>query len=71
VGCGKTDCGNAGGKGKAWDWFLICEYYPPGNVDGAYQANVQSEVKANLAVAVKATNLWISMAAVFSMMILL
>ena len=25
--------------------YVVCEYYPPGNYDGQYQADVQSQVK--------------------------
>lgn len=38
TGCGRQDCGDKG-------WLLFCEYWPPGNVEGAYTQNVQSELK--------------------------
>ena len=40
VGCGATNCHNDAANG-AKGWFLVCEYSPPGNVDGQYQWNVQ------------------------------
>ncbi|KAF1824149.1 PR-1-like protein, partial [Dissoconium aciculare CBS 342.82] len=36
VGCGAARCNNNDIKG----WFLVCEYYPPGNVIGAFAGNV-------------------------------
>ena len=38
TGCGKQDCGDSG-------WLLFCEYWPPGNVEGEYLQDVQSELK--------------------------
>ncbi|GAO46361.1 hypothetical protein G7K_0592-t1 [Saitoella complicata NRRL Y-17804] len=36
IGCGfATDCTTA-----AYPYYLVCEYAPPGNVEGAYRANV-------------------------------
>lgn len=26
-------------------WYIVCEYYPPGNVIGEFADNVQSQVK--------------------------
>ncbi|KAF2128717.1 PR-1-like protein [Dothidotthia symphoricarpi CBS 119687] len=42
VGCGRTYCnaGGAGGKGNAPGWYIVCEYYPPGNVQGQFKTNV-------------------------------
>jgi len=31
VGCGRTSCQ---GKNKTPGWYVVCEYYPPGNVEG-------------------------------------
>ncbi|KAF7561483.1 hypothetical protein G7046_g2661 [Stylonectria norvegica] len=36
VGCGRKLCGEKG-------WFLVCEYWPRGNVEGEYQEEVQKE----------------------------
>lgn len=41
VGCGRTNCT---GKGDAPGWFLVCEYYPGGNVLGQFKENVQGQV---------------------------
>ncbi|KAH3954787.1 hypothetical protein HBH98_035830 [Parastagonospora nodorum] len=41
VGCGRTNCT---GKGDAPGWFLVCEYYPGGNVLGQFKENVQSQI---------------------------
>ena len=38
TGCGRQDCGDKG-------WLLFCEYWPPGNVEGEYQQDVQPELK--------------------------
>jgi uncharacterized protein YkwD len=35
VGCGRRLCGTSG-------WFLVCEYWPPGNVIGEFVDQVQS-----------------------------
>lgn len=39
VGCGAVDCDGVSG-GNATGWYLVCEYYPPGNVEGEYAQNV-------------------------------
>ncbi|KAI5457640.1 CAP domain-containing protein [Mariannaea sp. PMI_226] len=36
VGCGRRLCGSRG-------WYLVCEYWPRGNVVGAFKAEVQSQ----------------------------
>ncbi|KAL1595674.1 hypothetical protein SLS60_009363 [Paraconiothyrium brasiliense] len=43
VGCGRTEC-DGQDKGKAPGWFVVCEYYPPGNVIGSFIQNVQAQV---------------------------
>ena len=40
VGCGAEDCGGRGGVGG---WFVVCEYWPAGNVEGEYRSQVQRE----------------------------
>ncbi|KAF2684655.1 PR-1-like protein [Lentithecium fluviatile CBS 122367] len=42
-GCGRTECNGEGGK-EAPGWFVVCNYYPPGNVIGAFTENVQGQV---------------------------
>ncbi|KAL4929195.1 putative extracellular SCP domain protein Pry1 [Aspergillus undulatus] len=55
VGCGAVDCGvtsleGASGNGRAQGWFLVCEYFPGGNVVGRrdknelFRGNVQENV---------------------------
>lgn len=39
VGCGRVDCGE--GKG----WYLVCEYWPRGNVIGQFEVNVGRAVE--------------------------
>ena len=34
--------GSPGGEGDAPGWFLVCEYWPGGNVVGAFRENVQA-----------------------------
>jgi hypothetical protein len=43
LGCGRTECDGKGGD-EAPGWFVVCNYYPAGNVVGLYTANVQEEV---------------------------
>jgi hypothetical protein len=43
VGCGRTECNDKNGDG-AYGWFVVCEYYPAGNVVGSFKANVQEQV---------------------------
>jgi hypothetical protein len=43
VGCGRTKCNGKGGK-EAPGWFVVCNYYPAGNVVGLFTVNVQEEV---------------------------
>ncbi|KAF3032531.1 hypothetical protein E8E12_002558 [Didymella heteroderae] len=42
VGCARTECnGNQkGGKGDAPGWYIVCEYYPAGNVISQFKDNV-------------------------------
>ncbi|KFY36419.1 hypothetical protein V495_07923 [Pseudogymnoascus sp. VKM F-4514 (FW-929)] len=42
VGCGRTKCD---GRGGSPGWYVVCEYYPPGNVIGAFVENVQEQVE--------------------------
>ena len=44
TGCSATNC-EGKGDGSAPGWFVVCEYYPPGNVIGEFKQNVQSQVK--------------------------
>lgn len=44
TGCSATNCEDKG-DGSAPGWFVVCEYYPPGNVIGEFKQNVQSQVK--------------------------
>lgn len=41
VGCGREACD---GRGKVGGWFVVCEYWPPGKVEGEYESQVQKEV---------------------------
>ncbi|OAL53465.1 PR-1-like protein [Pyrenochaeta sp. DS3sAY3a] len=49
VGCARTECngGQAGGRGDAPGWFVVCEYAPAGNVIGTFRDNVQDQVPAD------------------------
>lgn len=47
VGCGRSNCT---GKGDAPGWYVVCEYYPPGNVQGQFKENVQKEEKGGVGV---------------------
>jgi len=46
VGCGRTSCQ---GKDNTPGWYVVCEYYPPGNVEGDnnqfFVDNVPKQVK--------------------------
>lgn len=42
VGCGRVNCN---GKNEVEGWFLVCEYWPPGNVDGEYLREVEMQVE--------------------------
>jgi hypothetical protein len=41
VGCSRTQCD---GKGNAPGWFVVCEYWPRGNIVGAFKENVQAQI---------------------------
>lgn len=45
VGCGRVDCGAqaSGDKEAAFGWLVVCEYWPPGNVETQYKAQVQKK----------------------------
>ncbi|KAL9608597.1 MAG: hypothetical protein Q9167_006587 [Letrouitia subvulpina] len=57
LGCGRQECGQAGernqAKGTAPGWFLVCEYWPRGNVNSKEQfsQNVQKQVSRESAAA--------------------
>ncbi|MCJ1376728.1 hypothetical protein MMC20_007973 [Loxospora ochrophaea] len=42
TGCGRVFCN---GKNNVAGWYLVCEYYPRGNVGGEYATEVQSQIK--------------------------
>jgi hypothetical protein len=46
VGCGRQDCN---GEDGTPGWYVVCEYYPPGNVEGDnnqyFVDNVKPQVK--------------------------
>jgi hypothetical protein len=44
MGCGRKECngGTSGGEGDAPGWFVVCEYWPRGNVVGQFVENVQA-----------------------------
>ncbi|OCL04988.1 PR-1-like protein [Glonium stellatum] len=44
TGCSATNC-EGKGDGSAPGWFVVCEYYPLGNVIGEFKQNVQSKVE--------------------------
>lgn len=46
VGCGRKECDNADNAGSH-GWLVVCEYWPPGNVDGEYKSEVQERRKAS------------------------
>ena len=43
VGCARMDCEGKGGTAQGW--FVVCEYWPAGNVEGEFGAEVQREVE--------------------------
>ena len=47
VGCGATYCG---GKQNTPGWYLVCEYWPAGNVETEFKQNVQAAVSAGLTI---------------------
>ncbi|RQM07255.1 hypothetical protein DH86_00000969 [Scytalidium sp. 3C] len=42
VGCGRVNCA---GKNGTPGWYIVCEYYPPGNVDGDNNQFFKDNVK--------------------------
>ncbi len=50
LGCGRARCGGGGqnaGEDEVSGWYVVCEYYPPGNVQGAFGGNVQDTFAGN------------------------
>lgn len=43
VGCARKECDGEGSPASP-GWYVVCEYWPAGNVMGAFKANVQSQV---------------------------
>ena len=46
VGCARKEC-NGDDENDAPGWFLVCEYFPGGNVIGQFRENVQEQASAN------------------------
>jgi len=44
VGCARVNCANNDKGGNAQGWYVVCEYWPPGNVMGQFAKEVQSEI---------------------------
>lgn len=66
VGCGVADCSADLGDDaaeKAVGWFLVCEYWPPGNVVGDhnkyFKENVQPEVSLGAGFEVGGFGVWL------------
>lgn len=68
VGCGVADCSayndnNDGGDEKAVGWFLVCEYWPPGNVVGDhneyFKENVEPVVSLGFGLKVNGFGVWL------------
>ncbi|KAK4695860.1 hypothetical protein P7C71_g1964, partial [Lecanoromycetidae sp. Uapishka_2] len=43
VGCGRVDCDGKGGSAQGW--FVVCEYWPAGNVEGQFAQEVGREIR--------------------------
>ena len=63
-----VDVGESGdigesGDGKAVGWFLVCEYWPPGNVVGDhneyFKENVQPVVSLSVGLKVDGAGVWL------------
>lgn len=69
VGCGVADCSmnldgdGKNGEGKAVGWFLVCEYWPPGNVVGDhneyFKENVEPVVSLGVGLEVDKVVVWL------------
>jgi len=67
VGCGVADCSannsDNSDDGKAVGWFLVCEYWPPGNVVGDhneyFKENVQPVVSLGVGLEVDGVGVWL------------
>lgn len=44
MGCGRTSCGGSSGGDHANGWYVVCSYWPRGNVLGQFAANVDAAV---------------------------
>ena len=42
MGCARKECNGDGGD-DAPGWYVVCEYWPRGNVVGQFKDNVQAE----------------------------
>lgn len=45
VGCARVDCDGNDKGGNARGWFVVCEYWPAGNVMGQFKEEVQGRVE--------------------------
>jgi hypothetical protein len=48
MGCARKECNGDGGD-EAPGWYVVCEYWPRGNVIGQFKDNVQAQVGAESA----------------------
>jgi recyclin-1 len=68
VGCGVADCSanlgeSDGSSGNAVGWYLVCEYWPPGNVVGDhneyFKDNVEPVVSLGVGLKVNGFGVWL------------
>lgn len=57
LGCGATYCG---AEEDTPGWFLVCQYWPAGNVEGAFEQNVQPSVEGAAAALRVGRRVWMA-----------
>ena len=50
VGCAAVNCGKQRGQNGAFSWYLVCEYWPAGNVIGMFEEEVAKPVNGAVGV---------------------
>ncbi|KAF3041223.1 hypothetical protein E8E11_000913 [Didymella keratinophila] len=68
VGCARTECngGQKGGNGDAPGWYIVCEYYPAGNVLDQFKDNVMRQEGAASSAHVNMVAMCIALIVAFS-----
>lgn len=44
IGCGRTKCGDISGNERAVGWYVVCSYWPRGNIVSEFETNIDAAI---------------------------